>query len=265
MPELPEVRVVSKFLNENIKGKTIKNIDIFYKRMLSDEVKEKLINQTIKNIDTHGKYIIINLTDYHLISHLRMEGKYLLRSNKDFDKHDHIIFYIDDLILAYNDTRKFGTFDLIEKGKLYEKLPLKKLGKEPFDMDEEFFFTELRKRNVPMKSLLLRQELIAGIGNIYADEILFMAKVHPTKLGKNITRKQAKDILFYAKDVLNRAILKGGTTISSFKSDGEVGWFSLDLLVHTKYDEPCKVCGNLIEKMKIGGRTTYYCDNCQRK
>ncbi len=265
MPELPEVRVVSKFLNENIKGKTIKDIDIFYQRMMSEDLKQKLINQKIEEIKTHGKYIIINLTDYHLISHLRMEGKYFIRSGKVFDKHDHIIFYIDDLILAYNDTRKFGTFDLILKDQLYEELPLKKLGKEPFDIDPAYFYKEVKKRRSPIKTLLLRQELIAGIGNIYADEILFMAKVHPTKLGVNITKKQAEEIIYYAKDILNKAIKSGGTTISSFESDGHVGWFSLKLNVHTKYNEPCKVCGTLIDKMKIGGRTSYFCKKCQRK
>lgn len=265
MPELPEVRVVSKFLNSTVKGSTIKDIDVRYKKMIDEETKRKLIGQKINKIDTHGKYLIFDLTDYDLINHLRMEGKYYIRTAKEFDKHDHIIFYLDDKVLVYNDVRKFGTFDLRKKELTYKTKPLNKLASEPFTIDEKEFYENIKKRNVPLKTLLLNQEVIAGIGNIYADEILFLAKLHPFKLGSKTTFKEAKEIIKYSKDVLTRAILKGGTTIYSFKSDGNVGYFAQDLQVHHRYNEPCLVCGTLIDKEKIGGRTSYYCKVCQRK
>lgn len=265
MPELPEVRVVSKFLNSTVKNTTIKDIKIRYDKMMSGSIKDKLIGQKINKIQTYGKYLIFDLTDYDLISHLRMEGKYYLRSNEDFNKHDHIIFYLNDLVLAYNDVRKFGTFDLREKALTYTTNPLKKLADEPFVIDELAFYKNIKKRNVPLKTLLLNQHIIAGIGNIYADEILFLSKLNPFKKGKEITLKDAKEIIKNAIDVLSRAIKKGGTTIYSFKSDGNVGYFAQELLVHARYQKPCKVCGTLIDKEKIGGRTTYYCKVCQRK
>lgn len=264
MPELPEIRVVSKFLNASVKGLTIKDIDIRYDKMMNNEVKEKLINQKINNIKTHGKYIIFELTDYNLISHLRMEGKYYIRTSLGLNKHDHIIFYLDNKILVYNDVRKFGTFDLRKKEETYKTKPLNKLAKEPFDIDVFEFHASLIKRNSPIKTLLLNQEIIAGIGNIYADEILFLAKISPFKRGSEITFKQAKKLVECSIDVLNRAIIKGGTTIYTFKSNDEVGYFALELLVHTKYNEPCSVCNNLIKKSKINGRTSYYCSVCQR-
>lgn len=264
MPELPEVRVVAKFLNSVAKGKTITDILIRYEKMLTLEEREKLIGQRINEIKTQGKYLIFDLTDYDLISHLRMEGKYFLRSNEDFNKHDHIVFYLDEKILVYNDVRKFGTFDLRKKEDTYTTNPLKKLADEPFTISLSEFFKKINKSIAPLKTLLLNQEVIAGIGNIYADEILFLAKLHPLKKGNDTSLKGAKKIIDKSIDVLSRAILKGGTTIYSFKSDNDVGYFAQELLVHTRYNEPCKVCGNLIKKIKVGGRSTYYCEVCQR-
>lgn len=265
MPELPEVRVVSKFLNATVKGSTIKDIDIRYKRMMSEEMKNKLIGQKINKIETLGKYIIFDLSDYNLISHLRMEGKYYIRTDKAFNKHDHIIFYLNNKVLVYNDVRKFGTFDLREKTLTFTTKPLNKLAEEPFTINYQDFHQDIKKRNVALKTLLLNQHIIAGIGNIYADEILFLSKLSPFKKGKDTSLKEAETIVKNSKDVLFRAIEKGGTTLYSFKSDGEVGYFAQELLVHNRYNEPCKVCGTLIEKEKIAGRTSYYCKVCQRK
>lgn len=264
MPELPEIRVVSKFLTTYVKGLTIKNIIIKYDKMMNQDVKNKLIGQTIIDIKTHGKYIIFELNDYNLISHLRMEGKYYIRSNDNYNKHDHIIFDLDDKTLVYNDVRKFGTFDLRKKEETYTTKPLNKLADEPFTINVKKFYNDIKKRNTAIKTILLNQEVIAGIGNIYADEILFLSKINPFTKGVNITLQQAQKIIKYSIDVLNRAILKGGTTIYSFKSNDEVGYFALELLVHTKYNTPCSICGSLIEKSKINGRTSYYCKVCQR-
>ncbi len=265
MPELPEVRVVSKFLRNELIGKTITHIDVYYDKMMNETVKEKLIGQTVNKLKTLGKYIVFELTDYDLISHLRMEGKYYQPTTQARSKHDHVVFFFNDLEIRYHDTRKFGTFDLRNKDETYVVPPLSKLGKEPFDLDPLDFYKSLKNRHSPIKSLLLNQHLIAGIGNIYADEILFLAKIHPLKKGNKITKQNSKDIINSSIDVLTRAIDKGGTTLHSFKNNGEVGWFSQELNVHLQEHKPCKICGNPIQRIKVGGRSTYFCKTCQRK
>lgn len=265
MPELPEVRVVSKFLKRETIGQIIKSIDVYYDRMMSDEVVAKLTGQKILNVLTSGKYIIFELEDYDLISHLRMEGKYYLPTITEVTKHDHVIFNLTDKQIRYNDTRKFGTFDLRKKDKTWTTPPLSKLGKEPFVIDENDLYKTLKKSNSPIKVLLLNQHIIAGIGNIYADEILFSSKIHPLKKGSELTKKDVRNIIDSSIDILNRAIEKGGTTISSFKNDGHAGWFSQDLFVHTRHNEPCKICNTPIDKIKVGGRSSYFCKTCQRR
>lgn len=264
MPELPEVFVVSKFLKKEAKGQTIEDIVVRYSKMMDESMRKKLIGQTINDIETHGKYLIFKLTDYDLISHLRMEGKYYVSDPDVINKHDHVIFYLTDKVLKYNDVRKFGTFDLREKSQTYKIPPLSKLAKEPFEIDLDTFYAAIKKRRSPIKTILLNQGIIAGIGNIYADEILFQAKIHPLKIANTLTKKQAQAIIASSIDILTRAIKKGGTTIFSFKSDEEVGWFTQDLMVHTRANEPCKICQTKIEKIKVNGRSTYFCSHCQR-
>lgn len=265
MPELPEVRVVSKFLRKEYVGKKIKDINVLYQRMMSEEVKNKLIGQEIKEILTLGKYIIFKLTDYDLISHLRMEGKYYLPLSNNISKHDHIIFYFDDKKLIYNDVRKFGTFDLREKSETLTIPPLSKLGKEPFIIENNELYNNLKKRSSPIKSLLLNQHIISGIGNIYADEILFKAKIHPLRKGNNISKNDTKNIVKYSIEILNAAIKKGGTTLHTFKSNNQEGWFSQELNVHLRENLPCNVCSSPIQKIKVGGRSSYFCQKCQEK
>ncbi len=265
MPELPEVRVVAAFLRQEIKNQIIKDVIVYYPKMIAEEVRLKLINQKIKDIKTLGKYIIIELTDYNLISHLRMEGKYYLAKQKELSKHDHVIFRFKNKEIRYNDTRKFGTFDLKKKNQTYTTKPLSLVAQEPFTINIDTFYERLLKSGAPLKSILLNQKIIAGIGNIYADEICFYARIHPLKKGKELTKPEAEKILKGSKEILTAAIKKGGTTLHSFSSNDKVGWFSLDLMVHGRYEKPCKICKQNINKIKIGGRTTYFCDNCQKR
>ncbi|MDD4090655.1 MAG: DNA-formamidopyrimidine glycosylase [Acholeplasmataceae bacterium] len=259
MPELPEVRTVVKFLN-NYQNKTITDITILYP-LMSEAIKEKLINKTILSVTSKGKYIVFNLDKGFLISHLRMEGKYL--NHPTITKHDHIIFHFKEEILKYNDVRKFGTFDYHEKNP-FSKPPLSKLGPEPFDADEKLIYPLFKKTNRDVKTILLDQTVMSGIGNIYANEILFASKISPFRKASQVTLKEVATLIEQSVKILNEAIKLGGTTIKSFSVAGEVGYFTQNLFVHGRYGEECLVCGNIIKKMKLKGRMCYYCESCQK-
>lgn len=269
MPELPEVETVRKTLEPMIVGKTIKDVIVRFKGILKsqteEEFKELLIGQTVRAMKRRGKYLIFEMDDYSMVSHLRMEGKYFFKKDiEDFNKHDHIAFKFDDTYLVYNDTRKFGTMDVIKKGTEMEFKPIKALGYEPFDLDINRDLVQKRLHaNRPIKTLLLDQTILTGLGNIYVDEVCFMLKVHPTVLGKTLSNR-VDEIVLASDMVLRKAIALGGTTIRSYSSvDGVTGRFQLELNVHMRKGEPCIECGSLIEKTKVGGRGTYYCPKCQ--
>ncbi len=269
MPELPEVRTVATVLKNNLLNKKITNIEIIYSKLISKNSLNLnlLIGETLININTIGKYILFDFEKYILISHLRMEGKYYIKKiSEKYEKHEHIIFIYDsELSVRYHDVRKFGTFELIKKEDLINNKSISKLALEPFDLSLEEFYNKIKNKNTSIKNLLLDQTIINGLGNIYANEVLYAAKINPLKLGKNITKKEAGNILKASIDILNVAIKEGGTTIKSYTSSlGVSGTYQNYLKVHMKENEKCINCNNLIEKIKIGGRSTYYCKECQK-
>lgn len=259
MPELPEVRTVVKFLKA-YENKTITDVEIIYP-LMDNITKSFLIGKEIKNVSAKGKYIIFTLNEGYLISHLRMEGKYL--SHKEITKHDHIIFHFGNEILKYNDVRKFGTFDYIKEDP-FNNPPLNKLGEEPFDAKLEDVYQKIHSSSKNIKTLLLDQTIMSGIGNIYANEILFYSKISPFRKGSELTKKEIKEIIKQSIIVLDEAIKLGGTTIKSFSVEGKVGYFTQNLLVHDQAGKPCKVCGEIIKKEKLQGRMVYYCEKCQK-
>lgn len=270
MPELPEVETVKKALLKEVKGKKILSVSIYWDNIIAypsvKEFKEKIKNQTIKDIARRGKFLMFKLDDYYLLSHLRMEGKYIIRKKDDpIEKHQHVLFHLDNNTdLRYRDTRKFGKMYLLEKDKAFNQKPLSDLGLEPWDknLTEEYLKQKFHKK--PIKTELLNQSIITGIGNIYADEILFLSKIDPNTLASNLKESDRKNIIDYTKIVLEKAIEKGGTTIKSYESsEGVHGGFQQNLLVHTKKE--CPICHSQIKKININGRGTYYCEKCQRK
>lgn len=271
MPELPEVETVRQVLRKNIIGQEIAGIDVHYEKMIHgigvDEFKKALIGKKIKEIYRLGKYLYFELDDdLYLISHLRMEGKYYLKdSSLPKEKHEHIIFrFNNEMTLRYDDTRKFGVMELRNKDNLFTTHPLSDLGPEAYEVTPMHLANTL-KRKAPIKTLLLDQSIVAGIGNIYADEICFMAQINPNTLGINLTFDDCQRISDASKTVIERAIKAGGTTIRSYTSSlGVTGRFQLELNVHTKVGKPCPKCQTSILKTKIGGRGTYYCPNCQK-
>ncbi len=269
MPELPEVETVKETLKKKLLNKKINDIKILYNGIIATDInlfKKNIKNQVIKNITRRGKFIIFELTDYYLVSHLRMEGKYFIKDISDeINKHEHVIFYFDDFSLRYHDTRKFGKMYLVAKDKLYTDTPLSKLGYEPWDnnLDSKYLKNKF-SCNIAIKTLLLDQSIISGIGNIYADEILFLSRINPCKKGKDLTNLELNNIIINTRKVLEQGIENKGTTIHSFSSLGVIGDNQSHLLVHTRENLPCTVCGSLIKKIKVNGRGTYYCPICQK-
>ena len=272
MPELPEVETVKNSLKLKILNKKIKNVEVLYNLIdypELDEFKKNIVNQTIIDIKRRGKWLMFELNDYYLLSHLRMEGKYHLRNTGDkVSKHEHIIFNFDDgTDLRYNDTRKFGKFHLIEKDKAYNMEPLCELGLEPWDdsLTIDYLKNKYSKKRLPIKTVLLDQGIITGIGNIYADEILFLSGINPLKKCNELSDLELSNIIKYTKEVLSKAIELGGTTIKSYESsEGVHGKFQNNLLVHNHEGEQCINCGTVIKKIKVNGRGTYYCEKCQK-
>ena len=271
MPELPEVETVKNGLIKKVKGNIIKKCSIRWPGIIAyPEVKlfsKNIVNQRINDIERRGKFLMFILDDYYLISHLRMEGKYFIKDpNEPLNKHDHVIFTMDNgKELRYNDTRKFGKMHLVKKDELSIS-PIAKLGEEPWspNLNVVYLKNKLNKKK-PIKTLLLDQSIITGIGNIYADEILFLSHINPERLGNSLTDKNLQDIIDNTKNILEKAIKKGGTTIHTYTAvDGITGMFQQELLVHGKKDEKCPICGTKIIKITVNTRGTYYCPNCQK-
>ncbi len=274
MPELPEVETVRNTLKNLIIGKKIEDIEIRYgkiiKNVSEENFKKDLIGETFNDVLRKGKYLIFVLDHYFLISHLRMEGKYFFLKHDDLlGKHDHIIFKFKDDELRYNDTRKFGTLYLYKKDlDIYNLEPLDKLILDAIDEEftVEYLLSKLKDKNIPIKTLLLNQEIVSGLGNIYVDEVLFLSKINPHEPALNLDYDDALKIVESSKKVLNKAIYLGGTTIRSYTSSlGVTGRFQQELLVHTKDGEPCPNCLTKIRKVEVGGRGTYYCPKCQKR
>ena len=272
MPELPEVEIIVRGLKRNIIGLKIKEFKIINKKLrydISDKMRELYNNKLIKYIFRIGKYGIIILSGkHHIMFHLGMTGKFRFsKYNGDVNKHDHILIKFNKgIVLKYNDVRKFGYFTVLSNPiNLYK---FKNLGKEPFLLknSSSFLWTVLRDKKKNIKSLLLDQSFIAGIGNIYASEILFDSKIYPFEIAHNLSKKSFYALLNSTEKVLKKAISKGGVTIKDYQNiDGDLGYFKNSLKVYGREGLTCFKCQNLIIKIKTNGRSTFYCKNCQKK
>ena len=272
MPEIAEVETVRNVLKSQILNKQITKIDVYYPKMIENNIEEfqkSLINSKFVDIKRRGKYLLFETSKYYLISHLRMEGKYFFSTAAEpKSKHEHIRFtFDDDTSLRYEDVRKFGRMHLVSKNKLETDVGVSKQGVEANskDLTGEYIYTKIKAKSLPMKTILLDQTIISGLGNIYADEVLYYAKISPLKKGKDINIDECQRIAEGSIKIINNAIKYGGTTIRSYTSSlGVTGHYQDYLKVHTKANQKCQICGNMIKKIKIGGRSTYYCEKCQK-
>lgn len=273
MPEMPEVETVRRSLEPFVLNRTIKKVHVYrndmVQRTLLDDFKEKLKGEMIHEIKRRGKYLLFILDHFILISHLRMEGKYYVEpSNTEKMKHEYVRFDLDNQTsLIYHDVRTFGTFELTLKTEIKAIEPLLKLGLEPFDegFNGAYLKSRFLTRNAPIKSVLLDQKVILGLGNIYADEVLYCAKISPTKKASNISLKRLNVLSTCIQEIITKAIKQGGTTIRTYHNVlGIDGLFQTSLKVHLKENQPCLTCEKSIKRIKINGRSTYFCPSCQR-
>jgi formamidopyrimidine-DNA glycosylase len=271
MPELPEVETVRRTLVSWCKNKKILDVELFYPKVLENinynDFRERIINQTINDISRFGKYLFFILDDYVLISHLRMEGKYFFVNEEDeyIKKHKIITFYLDNGKLIYHDVRKFGKMKLVSKDNYMSDKSIVKLGKEPFNITSEELYNKIHKLNKKIKQSLLDQSIISGLGNIYVDEVLFDSQIKPSRDSKDVSLQECEKIIASSIKILNRAIELKGSTIATYHfNNNESGSFQNEHQVYGKKGCKCSRCGNIIEKTTIGGRGTYYCNNCQK-
>ena len=271
MPEFPEVHVVIEKLKIKTLGKKIRSVDVFRDQTIEGNVsdfKKSLIDATIADIEQIGKFIVFHFDNGRvLISHLRMEGKYFFKEESaSYGKHDLVAFHFyGDTKLIYNDTRRFGRMSIENETNYKTVSPLNNVGPDPFKMkDASLLEKAYKNKTIPIKTALLDQSIMAGLGNIYTDEVLFTTKVHPETPAKLVSRDKLEEILTASKVVLEKAMKAGGSTIHSFASDGIAGDFQVQLQVYGKKDEVCPNCGSKFRKIFVNGRGTTYCPKCQK-
>lgn len=273
MPELPEVETVRKGLISLVKGKTIAKVDVYWPRIIEmpevETFQQQMIGETIEDVERRGKYLIFQLSHYEMVSHLRMEGKYEYFSvAKPLDKHSHVRFiFTDGSELVYHDVRKFGRIALLKKGGAKQYKGLLQLGPEP--TDEEFsladFKEQVKKSSTMIKPLLLNQKVVAGLGNIYVDEVLWLAKIHPEQPANSLSPQAVKKLREAIIEVIAKAKEAGGTTIRTYLNAlGEAGHFQQELHVYGQTGKPCPRCGTAIIKIKVAQRGTHLCPHCQK-
>ena len=247
MPELPEVETVVRGLKQNILNKQIKKVDVYYGKQIHGDI-NRIINKKITDVRRRGKNIIICFDNLYMIVHLRMEGKFFIKNHdEEILKHEHINFIFDDFDLRYHDTRKFGEIHIQDNDYV-------DVGVEATNITYDAL-----RGNKPIKEILLDQRKIAGIGNIYADEICFYARVMPNEV---LPENKYDLVIEGAKKILEKSIKMGGCTIRSYNSFGISGTYQNELMVHTV--DRCKVCGMKICITRVAGRSTYYCPHCQK-
>jgi formamidopyrimidine-DNA glycosylase len=273
MPELPEVETVRRTLIELVTGKTIKQTIVTLPRIIQlpadiEQFCMLLEGQTIGTVERRGKFLRLLLDDYTLVSHLRMEGRYgVYGSDEPVELHTHVRFlFTDGTELRYKDVRQFGTMHLFPKGQELTEKPLVKLGLEPLDesFTSEAFRQAVEGRSTKIKPLLLNQEYIVGLGNIYVDESLFLAGIHPERPADSLSRKELRVLHEAIVQTLQQAVDAGGSSIKSYvNGQGEMGMFQYSLQAYGREDQPCLKCSQPLVKTVVGGRGTHFCPACQ--
>ncbi len=265
MPELPEVETIARKLKPELVNRTILSADLRWTRTLAmpspRKFKEQIQGQRIVDIGRRAKYLIFRLSSYSLLIHLRMSGDLHIKDRTlSAAKHDRLIINMSGgRSVAFNDTRKFGRVWLTSDPADI----LGKLGPEPLDNEftSQWLYAALHKRHRQLKPLLLDQTFIAGLGNIYTDEALNIAKLHPQRDSSSVTAKQAEALRDAIQNVLQEGIRRNGATIDWVYRGGE---FQNYFRVYDREGYPCQNCGAIIERMIVGQRGTHYCPNCQR-
>jgi formamidopyrimidine-DNA glycosylase len=277
MPELPEVESLRRILARSAVGRTVVAAivkETRLRRIVAPNFAAEIAGRTIEAIGRRAKYLMIELSGGHLMMvHLGMSGS-LTHRQRDFDgepfdaRHDHVEFTFDDgSRLVYNDPRRFGLLKLVARGDLESIVELKGLGPEPFAerFNTEYLWRLSRGRSAAIKNFLMDQRVVAGVGNIYASEILFRARVRPSRRAGRVTRAEFERIASITAEVLREAIGSRGTTFRSYRdSRGQPGRFAGKLRVYDRAGQPCLECATPIRAVIIGQRSSFYCPRCQK-
>ena len=276
MPELPEVELVTKSLDKLVKGRKIVVAELLRERLApfnsADEFAEKLKNATINFVHRRGKHILFDLDNGQtLIAHLRMSGRFLLLPlERDLPKFSHAVFYLEDETrLVFSDQRHFGFMRVVETANLYETKELKQLAPEPFseDFNEKYLREILKSSKRNIKIVLLDQTKVLGLGNIYASEAMFLAKINPNLSADKVSSKKVNILFEKIREVLQESIAHGSTlNVNPENIDGSYygGGFESHWLVYDRENEPCTSCETPIKRITQGGRSTYFCPKCQK-
>ncbi len=270
MPELPEVETTLRGIKPYLLNKRVARV-IVRDRRLRWPVPAEVIQaegQTFKSLTRRGKYLLLGLDRGGLIIHLGMSGSLrILEHQSSPEKHDHVdIELLDGGCLRFNDPRRFGAFLWVDGNFQLHPL-LRDLGPEPLsgEFTSEYLYRRSRDRRVAIKNFIMNGHIVVGVGNIYASEALFMAGIHPQRAAGRISRRRYEGLTIAIRDVLDRAIKQGGTTLRDFvNTDGAPGYFARELLVYDRADCDCFQCGTAIRQKVIGQRSSYYCPACQR-
>jgi formamidopyrimidine-DNA glycosylase len=274
VPELPEVETIKNTLQPKLRGRKVSGIQIYLPRLIKYpshiEFMSQIRGKEFQRITRRGKYLIFQLSDgYFLVIHLRMTGRLLyLPMDTPREKHTHIILQLDNPFqLRYHDLRTFGTLYLVGAEEMGQIKGLVGLGPEPLGKDFTVGYLEknFSQRRIKLKSALLDQGLIAGLGNIYVDEGLFRAGLHPQREVSSLGNKELRRLHQALQDVLREGIEHRGTTIRDYlDGEGQAGGFQKKLLVYGRQGKPCPQCGSKLEKIRVGGRGTVFCPSCQK-
>lgn len=272
MPELPEVETSRCGILPHILQQTVVRVILRHPTLrwpIPANLSELLSQQQVIAVERRGKYILLRFHHGALILHLGMSGMLrIVPVTTPAAKHDHVdIEFANGICLRFSDPRRFGCVLWTAEDPLQHRL-LKKLGPEPLspEFNTEYLFTKTRKKTIASKQFLMDSHQVVGVGNIYANEALFAAKVHPQKSAEKLTRADCTKLVIAIKNVLRKAIRFGGTTLKDFaQSDGKPGYFSQQLQVYGHGGEPCKKCKTILKELRQGGRATVYCPQCQKK
>jgi formamidopyrimidine-DNA glycosylase len=262
MPELPEVETIVRSVAAHLAGRRIVSTS-FTSRFVTPgsraKLSQRLAGRRIESVTRRGKFILIALDQGTLTVHLGMTGKLLVEGESG--EHTHAVFNLDDGLLLYHDPRQFGRIEWSPGA----PPRVARLGPEPLEISFDEFRSRL-KRKTRMKALLLNQAFLAGLGNIYADESLFAAGIHPLTPASKLTDARAKKLYDAIRGILTHAIQLGGSSISDYVNGrGERGWFQMEHRVYGREGEACANCGRPIRKILVAQRGTHYCPHCQKK
>jgi formamidopyrimidine-DNA glycosylase len=273
MPELPEVETIAQDLSLKLKGLEISSVRIIYPPVMRREgpsLVHYLKGRKVVGVRRRGKMLLIDFErNLSLLIHLKMTGQLLFYPREEpSDKHTHFILSFKDKNneLRFRDVRKFGFISCVRNLDISCADELKNLGPEPLEIDFPFFKKLFQGRRARLKSLLLNQNFIAGIGNIYADEILFLAKLHPLTSASHLGHDDLKRLLKAMREVLRKAIINKGSSIRTFtNAEGKKGNFQDYHQVYGRESLSCFICGEKIKRLRLGGRSSFFCPRCQKK